>query len=316
MPTRRRVLFLFLDGVGLGADDPGVNPLAARCYPTLAALLDGHAPVLATGRLATAQADLIPTDAQLGVAGRPQSATGQAAILTGCNAPRRLGEHFGPRPDHRVRTLLDEAGIFRRLLAAGRLPYFCNAYPERYFEPILRGKRVLSAVPYAAVSGGQRLLTHRDLHAGHALAADFTNEAWRSELGYTDAPVYAPAEAGQVLWRIAQPYDFVFFEHWQTDVAGHDQDLDMGVALLRRFDGFLGGLLAAADLEHTLIIVSSDHGNLEDCSSSKHTTNPALTLLLGEPRLRYAERIAALTDFVPAILDFLSERSEKSEKNT
>ena len=28
MESRRRVIFLFVDGVGLGPDDPAVNPLA------------------------------------------------------------------------------------------------------------------------------------------------------------------------------------------------------------------------------------------------------------------------------------------------
>jgi len=306
---RRRVIFLFLDGVGLGADDPAVNPLAVDAYPTLAALLDGRRPVLASGRWSTAQADLAPTDAQMGVRGRPQSATGQAAIVTGINAPQRLGEHYGPRPDARVRAILDEGSVFATLAAAGRRPYFCNAYPQRYFDAVQRGKRLLSAVPYAAVVGGQTLLTHVDLTEGRALAADFTNEAWRDQLDYVDAPVFTPAAAGKHLWQIAQPYDFVFFEHWQTDVLGHEQALDGAVAILRRFDGFLGGLLGAADREQTLIIVGSDHGNVEDCSHGKHTLNPALTLLIGPEHSSYAKKITALTDYVPVILEFLGVHS-------
>jgi hypothetical protein len=262
--------------------------------------------VAATGRLATAEADLIPTDAQLGVPGRPQSATGQAAILTGINAPQRLGEHYGPRPDARVRAILDEGGIFRRLRDAGLAPFFCNAYPQRYFDAVARGRRLLSAVPYAVVAGGQELPTHADLLARRAIAADFTNLSWREELGLPDVPVYTPAAAGRLLWEIAQPYDFVFFEHWVTDLFGHEQAFDKAVDIIQRFDSFLGGLLGVCDLCETLIIVTSDHGNVEDCSHGKHTTNPALTLLVGEPRLRYADRIDCLTDFVPTIMDFLT----------
>jgi 2,3-bisphosphoglycerate-independent phosphoglycerate mutase len=303
---RRRVIMLFLDGVGLGSADPTVNPLARPHYPTLHRLLDGNLPVAATGRLSTAAAELIPTDAQMGIPGRPQSATGQAAILTGVNAPAALGEHYGPRPDARVRALLDEHSLFARLAARGYAGYFCNAYPDRYLEAIHRGKRLLSAVPYAAQVGGQRLLTPADLTAGTALAADFTNAAWRDQLGYADAPVYTPHAAGAALWRIAQPYDFVFFEHWMTDVLGHNQDLAGAVANLQVFDGFLAGLLAAADLAHTAVVVTSDHGNVEDCSHGKHTENPALTLLLGAARHTYAPRIAALTDLAPMVIDFLT----------
>lgn len=303
--SRRRVIFLFLDGVGIGPDDPAINPLAQRCYPTLGALLDGVRPVQGADRRTFPLADLVPTDAGLGVPGRPQSATGQAAILTGINAPQRLGEHYGPRPDARVRAILDEGGIFRRLRAAGLSPYFCNAYPERYFEAVQRGKRLLSAVPYAAVVGGQALPTHHDVFAGRALAADFTNQAWRDELGYVEAPVYTPAEAGRRLWQLAQPHDFLFFEHWQTDVLGHEQALEPAVRILQRFDGFLSGLLEVAALERTLILIGSDHGNVEDCSHGKHTTNPALSLVLGAEHHRYASQLHTLTDFVPIISAFL-----------
>lgn len=301
----RRVLFIFLDGVGLGVDDASVNPLAADAFPTLRRLLDGHAPVAATGRLSTTHAELIPADACLGVPGRPQSATGQAALLTGINAPARLGEHYGPRPDDRVRAVLDEGSLFRTLRDRDRRPFFCNAYPDGYFAAVERGKRRLSSVPYAATVGGQQLLRPADLAAGRGLAADFTNESWREELGYTDAPVFSPRGAGAELWRIAQPYDFVFFEHWMTDVLGHRRALERGIDMLQRFDGFLGGLLDVVELDETLIIVSSDHGNLEDCSHGKHTTNPAFTLLLGAGRETYGPQLHAITDFVPVITQFL-----------
>ena len=302
----KRVIFLFLDGVGLGADDPAVNPLAAGAYPTLHRLLAGQQPVAATGRLSTVHAELIPTDAQLGIAGRPQSATGQAAILTGINAPQRLGEHYGPRPDARVRAILDEASIFEQLRASGRRGYFCNAYPQGYFDAVQRGKRLLSAVPYAATVGGQTLLDQADLYAGHALAADFTNAGWRDQLGYHDVPVYTPEVGGQVLWQLAQNYHFVFFEHWLTDLLGHRAQLDAAIANFQTFDRFLAGLLAAADLEQTLIIVSSDHGNVEDCTHGKHTENPALTLLVGAEHRAWGEHVRALTDFVPLIKEFLN----------
>ena len=301
----RRVIFLFLDGVGLGVDDAAVNPLAAGDFPCLSQLLEGHRAVSASGRLSTNAAELIPTDANLGVPGRPQSATGQAAILTGINAPQRLGEHYGPRPDARVRSVLDEGSLFRALHESGLQTYFCNAYPSGFFDAVNRGKRRLSAVPYAARVGGQELATIDDLVAGRALAADFTNQGWRDQLGYEEVPVYEPEAGGRHLWRIAQEYSFVFFEHWMTDILGHRMRLNEGVDILQRFDRFLAGLLAEIDREETMIIVGSDHGNLEDCSHGKHTENPALTLLLGAGRAHYAPQLRQLTDYAPIIRDFL-----------
>lgn len=302
----RRVIFLFLDGVGLGSDDAAINPLAAPAYPTLDRLLGGHLPIASTGRLSTSEAELIPTDALLGIPGRPQSATGQATILTGINASQRLGEHYGPRPDARVRSVIDEGSLFQRLRAHGRRGFFVNAYPHGYFEAVNRGKRLLSAVPYAATVGGQTLLNHADLMAERGLAADFTNQGWRTQLGYDDIPLFTPQAGGAKLWTIAESYDFVFFEHWMTDLLGHRRQRDQAVETLTIFDGFLAGLLKAADLDETMIVVGSDHGNVEDCSHGKHTTNPAMTLLLGAGRTAYADNVRSLTDYVPMILDFLS----------
>ncbi len=303
----KRVIFLFLDGVGLGSADPAINPLAVDRYPTLQHLLNGHAPV-AAGRLSTPLAELVPTDANLGLPGRPQSATGQTAILTGVNAPQQLGEHYGPRPDDRVRAILRSDNIFTRLQRAGLRPFFCNGYPQGYFAAINRGKRLLSAIPFAATVSGLALPTAADIYAGRALAADFTNAGWRDYLGYADVPVFTAEAAGAKLWAIAQPYHFVFFEHWQTDVLGHAADLPAAVENFQRFDGFLAGLLATANLDETLIIVSSDHGNVEDCSHGKHTDNLVFTLLLGAGRKEAATRLQSLTDFVPLIEAFLEDK--------
>lgn len=303
----RRVIFLFVDGVGLGADDPVINPLAAESYPTLTHLLGGHKLVATAGPVITAHASLIPTDANLDIAGRPQSATGQASILTGVNVPAELGEHYGPRPDERVRSALQRGTIFTKLQAMGLRTFFCNAYPSGYFDGINRGRRLLSAIPYAATFAGQALPTAYGLRRGWALAADFTNAGWRDHMGYRDIPVYSPREGGAQLWQIAQPYHFIFFEHWQSDLIGHRADLTAAIANFQTLDGFLSGLLDSADLHETLIIVAADHGNVEECDHGKHTTNPALTLLLGAAHARYAQQIRRLDDFVHVIVDFLTQ---------
>ena len=245
-------------------------------------------------------------DACLGIGGRPQSATGQAAILTGINASARLGEHYGPRPDARVRAVIDEGNLFVTLSSGGYPVSFCNAYPPGYFAAVARGKRLLSAIPYAATQAGLRLYDRHDLAAGRALAADFTNQGWHSELGLADAPVLSAEAGGRLLWELAQPYAWTFYEHWLTDLLGHRQDLAGAVTVLQTFDRFLAGLMAAADLEQTLIVVASDHGNVEDCSHGKHTENPALGLFIGAACGAAAARVRALTDYAGMIRSFLA----------
>ena len=76
------VLFLFLDGVGLGPDDPESNPLSAAAMPALQGLLGGKKLVRGTAPYVGPRATLLALDATLGVDGLPQSATGQAALVT------------------------------------------------------------------------------------------------------------------------------------------------------------------------------------------------------------------------------------------
>ena len=133
-----RIVVVFLDGVGLGTHDSAVNPLVAARLPVIAGVLDGAPLVASQGRIDTAMATMTPTDASLGVRGRPQSATGQTALLTGLNAPQLLGEHYGPRPNAQLREMLQGETLFTHALAAGRRVAFVNAYPERYFEAVAR----------------------------------------------------------------------------------------------------------------------------------------------------------------------------------
>lgn len=301
-----RVIFLFLDGVGLGSDDPAINPLVAERYPTLDRLLDGAPLTASTDRLSTPSAELIPVDATLGIPGRPQSATGQAAIVTGRNAPQLVGEHYGPRPDDRVRAVLDRGTIFSRLRAAGKSTFFVNGYPDGYFRAIESGKRRLSAIPYAVTQAGQSLPTQADVAAGRALSADFTGAGWRTDLGLTNATLYTPEEAGRKIWQLAQPHSLLFFEHWLTDVLGHEQAMARAVANFHLIDGVLAGLLAAANLDETLIVIASDHGNIENLSHRNHTMNPALGILIGAQAHTLAPRLHALTDFASIVLDFLT----------
>jgi hypothetical protein len=316
----RRVWFLFLDGVGLGADDPQHNPLIAAqragLLPTLDALLEGAPLAASTGRLSTSQTELIPVDAQMGIAGRPQSATGQAAIVSGLNAPARLGEHYGPRPDDRVRALLDEGTIFSRLAGAGLRSRFVNAYPAGFFEAIQRGKRLLSAIPYAVTQAGLSLPTTDDLVAGEALSADFTGQGWRRELGVANAPLYTPFEAGEKLAALGLSSHFTFFEHWLTDVLGHNRAHARAMETFACIDGVLAGLLhgieQAAAVADSLIVIAADHGNVEECSHSRHTENPALGLLLGAQRQAVAAQVTALNDYAAPLEDFLRPQAARN----
>ena len=103
------ILTLFLDGIGLGENDPEKNPFAVADMPTIHALTNGKRWLADTGRQESDRAIFIPTDACLGVEGRPQSGTGQATILTGLNVPRNYRSALWTKtrrrnPRHHQRT--------------------------------------------------------------------------------------------------------------------------------------------------------------------------------------------------------------------
>jgi len=298
----KHVLFIFLDGVGLGAPDENTNPFATAKIPVLMALLGGRRPLAGVPRLESERALFIPTDAGLGVAGLPQSATGQATILTGRNVPRELGKHWGPKPNAEVAAILREGSVFSRLTERGLRAGLLNAYPQRYFEAIASGHRSYSAIPLAVTAAGLPLLNGDDLRAGRGLSADFTGEGW-PEAG---APVYSLAEAGQRMAALATGYHFAFYEHWVTDYIGHRGSLDEGRAVVERIDGVLGGLLEVWDDAAGLIVITADHGNLEDLSHKHHTPNAVPTLIIGDARREFGQGLTDLSGFAPAIERYLA----------
>lgn len=299
-----KFLFLFLDGVGLGGDDPAVNPFVSATLPNLRALLDGQPLSAKTAPLVNGRATLCALDANLGVRGLPQSASGQATLLTGKNVPALIGEHYGPKPNPPIAEILRGETIFKTLTEKGYQTALLGAYPPGYFQVIESGKRMFSAIPQAAVNAGVPLMTKDDLFAGRALSAEFTGVGWREHLGFTDTPILEAHEAGRRLASLAQAYDFSFFEFWLSDYAGHKQDMEQAVGVLQNFDGVLGGLLEAWDDEAGLVLITSDHGNLEDLSTRKHTANPVPGLVIGAPalRARFVEGLVDLAGVAPGVL--------------
>jgi hypothetical protein len=197
-----------------------------------------------------------------------------------------LGYHYGPKPNAAVAAFLRNGNLFNTSKGSGRKAGFLNAYPPRYFAAIESGLRLYSAIPLAATSAGIALHTADDLLAGRAIAADFTAQGWHTHLGLTNTPLLPAKEAGARLAGLARSYNFSLFEYWMSDYAGHNQEMEAACALLVIFDQVLGGLLEDWDDQEGLILLTSDHGNLEDLSTRRHTYNLVPALLIGAPELR------------------------------
>jgi 2,3-bisphosphoglycerate-independent phosphoglycerate mutase len=307
LSDRMKILFLFLDGIGLGDDNPETNPFVRAEMPHLQSLLGGKKLTKSAAPFESGIISLLSIDPNLGVKGLPQSATGQAVLLTGVNIPAKLGYHYGPKPNPDVAQYLNGDTIFSKTIKAGKKAALLNAYPPRYFDGIDSGKRLYSSIPLALTNAGIPLLTEKDYYAGNALSADFTGEGWRDFLGFPDAPIFEPETAGKNIAELAKRYDFSFFEYWASDYAGHKQDMASAVKQLETFDGALKGLLANWDDKNDLILLTSDHGNMEDLGTRKHTAAPVPLLLFGKQAIRaeFKKEITDLTGIAPAINSLL-----------
>jgi len=297
-----RVLFVFVDGVGLGPDDAHTNAMVEG-MPRLNSLL-GTAPVLSAAPYVSTRATLVALDATLGVAGLPQSGTGQAVVLTGEDAIRMHGRHFGPWVPTRLRPLVREQSVLARAQSAGRRVAFANAYPEEVLAPAAEGRRTppfLRAGPPLAALGAGVLTRHTaDLERGIAVASEIVNDGWRERLHRSSVPHIDEVRAAQNLASIARAHDLTLFAHYTTDYAGHLRDLAAATTAIARVDAFLGALIDCMPNDMRLI-VASDHGNIEDCTAG-HTRNPAFCLVAGPGHAGCARGMKDLRDVAGVVL--------------
>jgi hypothetical protein len=287
-----RCLMVFVDGLGIGEDDPKVNPLAR-----------GHCPFVHE----LVQNEGIPLDCGLGVPGLPQSATGQTVLLTGLNAPQILGRHEEGFPGRQLRPLIQKHNIFSRLLDAGRRPAFANAYfIEDWTDP--RYARMQSVTTVSNLAAFGRVRTMADMESGEAVYQDLTRESLRGR-GYK-GPLTNPHDSGIALREMAARYDFTLFEYFQTDRMAHRGSEADVARVLEQFDAFLVEATRFAEQPGHVFLLVSDHGNIEDCRSLTHTQNPVPLVVRGASDGVFSNA-TSLLDVFPGICTLLVDyRSE------
>ena len=290
------MLLFFIDGLGIGTRGPH-NPLDGLDEGAPLAIFQNEVPAIPFDGL------LAPTDACLGVEGRPQSASGQTTILTGINAAATIGHHKQGFPNQALLDIIREDSIFLQLKRAGVDEItFANTYTEQFFE---RRPRWISATTAAVEAAGVRFNVVSDLKAGRAVFHDFTN-AMLIERG-EDVDRRTPEEAGDVLANIVAAHRFTLYEYFITDKIGHAQDYVAARSVLAMLAGFIRSLLSKLDLKNSTMIMTSDHGNIEDLSLRNHTLNPVPTLIWGRHRETISRRIRTLADITPVIVDVLTK---------
>lgn len=300
------VLMLFLDGVGIGKNDRSVNPFISAEMKTLRSLLGGAVPYRQHCHISNTHLHVTPINATLGVEGLPQSGTGQAALLTGVNAAKVIGKHFGPSLYSTLKPIVEEKNIFKLLSNLGKKVFYANAFPPRYFEFINSQKGRMGAIAYAWRNSGFQLNTHDTLARGEALSADITAEGW-NKMGFPNVPELTLQEAGKRLARFSDIYDFVLYEYYFTDDAGHSQSMEKAIVTLQNVDRLLEGIVEHFNFKKNLFLLTSDHGNIEDVSTKSHTRNPVPLLAMGIGHEAVARKVKRLVDVAPAVVRLIGD---------
>jgi len=292
------LLLIFFDGIGIGDKNPSYNPFSRLPSKYFIAFRDNCLPLAPKGGI------IVPTYVNLEIDGLPQSATGQATLLTGRNAAKLIGRHLEGLPNTALKNLIRKENIFSKLIAQDYKVAFANAYRPSFFNS---SKRRISATTTAALSANLQLRTLEDLAKGEAVYQDYTN-CFLTRKGYQVKEVSA-SEAAERLVKLLLNHDFVLYEYFLSDIAGHKMKMKKALAEVKKIDSLIRALLEIMDLENNLLAVTSDHGNLEDIRTKIHTQNQVPTIVWGYQAKIFSQQISSLEDITPAIIQYLKEFS-------
>lgn len=242
-------------------------------------------------------ANAVPLDACLGVDGLPQSATGQASLLTGINASKAMGRHIEGFPPPSLKKLIQHENLFTKLRGIGKRGTFANCYWN--VDPRQIPPRRQSVTTVMTMSALGRVRGDTELMAGRAVTHDITR--WTMHTRGYDGPLITPEQAAEHLIAVGEENDFTLFEHFLTDRAGHSGNHDTAVQCLDPLEHFVAAASRFSDEPNHLFLLSSDHGNIEDLSTRTHTRNPVPLIALGTHASHF-QSLKALTDVTPAIM--------------
>ena len=289
-----RMIFLFIDGFGIGCGNPDKNPICAANAPNIDYIMNNF--------------NVMPTECSMGIPGLPQSATGQTAVFTGVNAAGVIGRHLNAQPTATLKKIIWENNLFKKLIGMGLKVANCNVYRQEYLEKMLNPKNRKhrpSVTSIMNLSSGIGFRTVDDYAEGRGVYHDITGQIIRDN-GYNTA-VISPAEAARRIYQISREYDFTLFEHFMTDVAGHMADMSMAVKEIELLDAFLGELVRLVDPYEDMVLITSDHGNIEDITVKTHTMNKIPTIVIGRMPENTGLKVESLTDIMPFVVGIFNE---------
>lgn len=314
------IFYMFIDGIGFGPDDPATNPFSRYAKSFFLPLAGKPIPEDAPETLK--KAVFLKTDASLGIKGLPQSATGQTSLWTGINACKVLQRHLSGFPTFTLKKIISKYSIIRVLEEHGFKADLLNCYTPAFTDYVKKNPRHVSASTLIQMASDKPLKNMDDLRQGKGLYMDITHEYLKEfSRGYLDDSddlfrVRDPYETGTSIIRNCKEegYTLCIYEFFLTDKVGHKMHWEAAEKYIGELESFFKGVLETLNPEEDQLIVTSDHGNLEDLSVDVHTVNPVPTILYGKHTEALKSKIKAIVDIPTAIYDILGIKIELKDE--
>ena len=293
------VIFIFVDGVGLGKKS-SENPFFAKHYESIQ-ILSGNDFFENSTPISTPTHVFKSIDANLNIEDLPQSGTGQTTLFSGVNASKVIGKHFGLYPHSGIRYLLEKQSLFHAVKEVNKSAYFVNAYPLTFFELAEKRNR-WSCSTLMVQSAGYSLNSTKEVINEEALTAEIVQDAWRKRL-HIDIPKITTIDAGKRVLNLVPNYDLLMYKYYLTDKAGHNKSHEDAERVMKPLDELLLYLLKNKRSED-LLVITSDHGNMEDLSIRTHTKNKVPFMVFGHGADAFSS-IESLVDVKEIIINRL-----------
>ncbi|MBX7218937.1 MAG: hypothetical protein K1Y36_03250 [Blastocatellia bacterium] len=120
---------------------------------------------------------------------------------------------------------------------------------------------------HAARQAGVRLRTYEDVRSGAALTSSLTHELEAefdfSAFDLAPLPLREVETAAGILSQLAEEHDFVFYKYQIPDLVSHTGQISAARAVFQTIEAFVAALLNRIDPAQTVVVITSDHGHLE-----------------------------------------------------
>jgi 2,3-bisphosphoglycerate-independent phosphoglycerate mutase len=116
-----------------------------------------------------------------------------------------------------------------------------------------------------------------------------------------------------------QKYKLIICNFANTDMVGHTGNLEAAIKAVEAVDSCLGKIYLVAKETETEVLITSDHGNVEQMLNSKtqknhtaHTTNPVPLIYIGTKKNSLlGPHIGTLADLAPTLLSLMDIEQPK-----